>query len=150
MSTKNKTVQLKEKLSYSHKAGIFLISLSTLVLEYTLIRVLSVSLWYHFAFMIISVALLGFGISGVTILISDKINKAEINRYLTITSLLFSLSILVSFAVMNQIPFDPFSLLQDSIQFVYLPIYYLLITIPFFLAGLVIGQLFTRFRSDIN
>lgn len=39
--------------------GIFLIALSTLLLEFSLTRVLSVSLWYHFAFMVISVALLG-------------------------------------------------------------------------------------------
>jgi hypothetical protein len=149
MNAKDKAVK-KEILSYKHKAGIFLISLSTLLLEYTLIRVLSVSLWYHFAFMIISVALLGFGISGVTILISDKINKAEINRYLTITSFLYAISILISFSLMNRVPFDPFSLFEDSLQFVYLPIYYLLITLPFFLGGLVIGQLFTRFKSDIN
>ncbi len=151
METRKKTVQpIKEKLTYKHKAGIFLVSLSALLLEFTLIRVLSVSLWYHFAFMIISVALLGFGISGVTILVSDRINKANINTYLVITSFLYSVSILVSFYLMNLIPFEPFSLLEDKIQLLYLPIYYLLITLPFFFAGLIIGQLFTRFRSDIN
>jgi len=151
MDTKKKPVQqLRDKLTYKHKAGIFLVSLSALLLEFTLIRVLSVSLWYHFAFMIISVALLGFGISGVTILVSDRINKADINKYLVITSFLYAVSILVSFYFMNVVPFEPFSLLEDKIQFLYLPIYYLLITLPFFFAGLVIGQLFTRFRSDIN
>ena len=137
-------------LSVKHKIGILLISLSTLMLEFTLIRVLSVSLWYHFAFMIISIALLGFGISGVTIVISDKINKAEINTFLTVTSLLFSLSVLVSFLIINKIPFDPFSLFIDTSQLIYLPLYYLTITLPFFLAGLIIGQLFTRFKQEIN
>ena len=78
--------EIKKKISgsvnFKHKMGLLLISLSALMLEFTLIRVLSVSLWYHFAFMIISVALLGLGISGVTILLSDKINKAEINKFL--------------------------------------------------------------------
>lgn len=148
---RKKSSQLpEENLSFKHKLGILFISLSTLMLEFTLIRVLSVSLWYHFAFMIISIALLGFGISGVTIVISDKINKADINTFLTITSLLYSLSVLVSFIIINKIPFDPFSLFIDTTQLIYLPLYYLTITLPFFLAGLIIGQLFTRFKKDIN
>jgi spermidine synthase len=100
--------------------------------------------------MIISIALLGFGISGVTIVISDRINKADLNRFLTIVSMIYSCSILVSFAIINQIPFDPFSLLVEPIQFLYLPLYYILIVIPFFFAGLLVGQLFTRFKNDIR
>ncbi len=144
------TVSKKEVLTGKHKVGLLLVSLSVLMLEFTLIRVLSVSLWYHFAFMIISIALLGLGISGVTILISDRINKSEINGFLNITSLLYAVSIIVSFIAINKIPFDPFSLLTDSSQFLYLPVYYVLITLPFFLAGLIIGQLFTRFKQSIN
>lgn len=140
----------KEVLTSKHKIALLLVSLSVLMLEFTLIRVLSVSLWYHFAFMIISIALLGLGISGVTILISDRINKSEINSFLNITSLLYAVSIIVSFIAINKIPFDPFSLLTDSSQFLYLPVYYALITLPFFLAGLIIGQLFTRFKQSIN
>ena len=140
----------KETASLKHKIGILLISVSTLLLEFTLIRVLSVSLWYHFAFMIISIALLGFGISGVTIVISKRINKAELNTFLTFVSLLYSLSILVSFIILNKIPFDPFSLFIESSQLIYLPLYYLTITLPFFLAGLIIGQMFTRFKNEIN
>ena len=150
MSTKTKTAPKKEILNYKHKAGLLLVSLSVLMLEFTLIRVLSVSLWYHFAFMIISIALLGLGISGVTIIISKRINKAEINSFLSITALAFAVSVIVSFTAINKIPFDPFSLLVDSSQFLYLPLYYVLITLPFFLAGLIIGQLFTRFSKDIN
>lgn len=140
----------KESITGKHKIGLLLVSLSVLMLEFTLIRVLSVSLWYHFAFMIISIALLGLGISGVTIIISNRINKAEINSFLTITSLLYAISIIVSFTIINKIPFDPFSLFVDSSQFLYLPIYYVVITLPFFLAGLIIGQLFTRFKTSIN
>jgi hypothetical protein len=140
----------KEVLTFKHKMGLLLVSLSVLMLEFTLIRVLSVSLWYHFAFMIISIALLGLGVSGVTIILSRRINKAEINSFLSITSLLYAVSIILSFVAINKVPFDPFSLFVDSNQFLYLPIYYILITLPFFMAGLIIGQLFTRFNTSIN
>src|SRR4030095_10268216 len=103
------TPQRKDKLTYKHKLGLLLVSLSALMLEFTLIRVLSVSLWYHFAFMIISIALLGLGISGVTIILSRRIGRAEINSFLTMTSVLYALSIIISFTLINKIPFDPFS-----------------------------------------
>lgn len=147
---KDLTGSRKDVLTGKHKAALLLVSLSVLMLEFTLIRVLSVSLWYHFAFMIISIALLGLGISGVTIIISKRINSAEINSFLSLTSLLYAVSVILSFVLINKIPFDPFSLFIDSSQFLYLPVYYVLITLPFFLAGLIIGQLFTRFKSGIN
>ena len=50
-----------------HFAGLFLLSLATLLLEIALTRILSVSLWYHFGFLVISTALLGFGVSGMTL-----------------------------------------------------------------------------------
>ncbi len=50
-----------------HFVGLFLLSMATLLLELALTRVLSVSLRYHFGFLVISPALLGFGASGVTL-----------------------------------------------------------------------------------
>jgi spermidine synthase len=144
------TPSFRETLTGKHKIGILLVSLSTLMLEFTMIRVLSVSLWYHFAFMIISIALLGFGISGVTIAVSDKLNKANINNLLSLISVFYTVSILASFLLINRIPFDPFSMFVQPIQFAYLPLYYILIVLPFFFAGLIIGLLFTRFKQNIN
>ena len=54
-------------MSRRHYVGIFCISLATLLLELAFTRVLAVASWYHFAFLIISMALLGFGISGVVL-----------------------------------------------------------------------------------
>jgi hypothetical protein len=44
--------------------GVFLLSMASLAFEITLTRVFSVAQWYHFAFMTVSIALLGFGASG--------------------------------------------------------------------------------------
>jgi len=139
-----------EKIQTTYFVGIFLISLATLLLEFSMTRVLSVSLWYHFAFMIISVALLGFGVSGVVLTISKKISAIKTEKLLTILSMCFGVSVIACFLIINLIPFDPFSLLTDSLQFIYLPIYYLLITIPFFFSGLIISVLLTKFKSEVS
>jgi hypothetical protein len=100
--------------------------------------------------MVISVALLGFGVSGVVLSLNKKLNTINTDKLLSGLSILYGVSVILSFILMNKIPFDPFSLLTDSMQFVYLPVYYLLITIPFFFAGLIISVLLTRFKSDIS
>ena len=138
-----------EKMKPVYYAGIFLIALSTLLLEFSLTRVLSVSLWYHFAFMVISVALLGFGVSGVVLSLNKTLNSMETGKLLSFLSICYGASVIISFILMNKIPFDPFSLLTDTVQFLYLPLYYLLITIPFFFAGLIISILLSRFKTDI-
>jgi hypothetical protein len=139
-----------EKIKPVYYAGIFLIALSTLLLEFSLTRVLSVSLWYHFAFMVISVAMLGFGVSGVVLSLNKKLNTLESGKLLSVLSICYGASVIISFILMNKIPFDPFSLLTEPVQFLYLPLYYLLITIPFFFAGLIISLLISRFKENIS
>lgn len=45
--------------------GVFLISFSGLMLEITITRIFSTTIWYHYAFMAISVALFGWGLGGL-------------------------------------------------------------------------------------
>src|SRR5215467_6881630 len=49
------------------RLSVFLITLSGLILEVGLTRIYSASIWYHFAFVAISVALLGWGLGGFTV-----------------------------------------------------------------------------------
>lgn len=147
---KSPAVKKTESVKAYHYAGIFLIALSTLLLEFTLTRILSVSLWYNFAFMIISIALLGFGISGVVLSASKILKKLPADLILSGLSILYGISVILCFILMNMIPFDPFSLLSDTRQLFFLPLYYILITIPFFFAGLIISVLLTRFKSEVS
>ncbi|MGH9353680.1 MAG: hypothetical protein ACRD2G_16215, partial [Terriglobia bacterium] len=53
-------------------AGIGLVSFGTLILELSLTRLFSVILFYHFAFLAISIALLGLGTGGVLAYLERK------------------------------------------------------------------------------
>ncbi|HTQ80473.1 MAG TPA: hypothetical protein VMM92_10790, partial [Thermoanaerobaculia bacterium] len=44
--------------------GVGLVAMATLLFEVTLTRVFAVMMWHHFAYMIVSLALLGFGAAG--------------------------------------------------------------------------------------
>src|SRR5947207_819149 len=63
--------------AYSTKIAIFLITLSGLILEVGLTRIYSASIWYHFAFVAISVALLGWGLGGFTVHVWKGVRSRE-------------------------------------------------------------------------
>ncbi|HEY1893778.1 MAG TPA: hypothetical protein VGG52_04445 [Chthoniobacterales bacterium] len=135
----------------NYYAGIFLISLATLLLELSLTRVLSVALWYHFGFLVISTALLGFGAAGVLLTLWTGLReRVPLEGALATLSLLFGVVTILSFWVMQRIPFDPFSLLADRRQLLFMPLYYLAIASPFFCSGLTIALLLTRKVYDVN
>jgi hypothetical protein len=131
--------------------GLLLLSLATLLLELALTRVLSVSLWYHFGFLVISTALLGFGASGVTLALWMRLReRADLGRSLAACSLCFACSTLLSFWLMQRIPFDPFSIAVDRRQFLFMPIYLVVVALPFFCSGLGISLLLTRGASEVT
>lgn len=132
-------------------AGLFLLSLATLLLELALTRVLSVSLWYHFGFLVISTALLGFGASGVTLALWPGLReRKDLSLALGICALAFAVCVVLSFWLMQRVPFDPFSVAVDHRQFLFMPLYFLLVTLPFFCSGLAISLLLTRGSNEIN
>src|SRR5512145_1626179 len=77
------------------------------MLEISLTRVFSVSLWYQFGFMIISTALLGFGASGTYLAVKKGALTGDLRKKLATSATLYSLSILIAFALMTRIPLDP-------------------------------------------
>ena len=89
---------------------IFFVSLSSLAYEITLMRIFSISLWYHFAFMVISIAMLGIAASGTLLSVYPKLkDPSHIQSYI----LLFCISVPASYLLMNIVPFDPARISQD-------------------------------------
>ncbi len=146
-----KLQHLADGIHVRHLAGIFLLSLSTLLLELSLPRILSVTLWYHFSFLVISTALLGFGAAGVTLAVSDALRqRAPLNRSLGFVCIAFGITTLVSFWVLQHIPFDPLRLLSDGRQLLLMPVYYIVIATPFYCSGLAIALELTRGTRSTN
>jgi len=138
-------------IRWHHFTGITLLSFATLLLELSLTRVLSVSSWYHFGFLVISTALLGFGVSGVVLSLWKNLrDRVPLDAALSVISLIFGLVTLISFSLMQLIPFQPFELLNDHKQFIYMLLYYIALAAPFFCSGLAISLLLTRGGRAVN
>lgn len=134
---------------FEYLAGIFLISLGVLLFEISLTRIFSLVLFSNYAFMIISTALFGFGMSGVLLSIFPAfLEKFKTHRILFVCSILFSLSVLGCFLVINHIPLQMTNL-KDPENLMNLGIYYLALIVPFAFAGIIIATLFTLFTKDI-
>lgn len=148
---KTSTSDQMTEIQLPQYAGICLLSLATLLLELALTRVLSVANWYHFGFLVISTALLGFGAAGVLLSLWTKLREdIPLDRALVPIALLFGATTLASFWLMQHIPFNPFRLLLDPAQFAYTLLYYVVLAVPFFCSGLAISLLLSRGGREVN
>lgn len=131
--------------------GIFLISAATLLLELSLTRVLSIAFFYHFGFLVISTALLGFGISGTILsILKEKFDKLNIDKLLFWLSIGFSIATLSSYLLCQSLDFNPFQLFSSAGQAFLFPVYNLILASPFFFTGLIISLLFTYQSEKIS
>jgi len=119
---------------------VFLTSMAALAFQVLLIRIFSISLWYHFAFMIISIAMLGLAAGGTALSLYPRLQ--ELNRIGSYT-LCLGIAIPVAFLAANLIPFDPVRLSWEKSEILYLGLYYLVLAMPFFFTGLIIATAFT-------
>ncbi|MFC1531948.1 SAM-dependent methyltransferase [Thermodesulfobacteriota bacterium] len=125
-------------------------SITVLAYEILLMRLLSISLWHHFAYMVISMALLGFGASGsILFLLFDQI-KRNLNGWLILLSSVASVSFSFTFSLSQRIGLDPLQLIWQPVQWVYMLVTYLLMTIPFIFAGGIIGIILTGAAARVD
>ena len=130
--------------------SVLLVSLSAVSTEIIFMRLTSISVWYHFAYMIISMALLGYGASGVFLTILRRHLSAKRGLWIPLIPLLLSLFIPLSFRLGQEIGFDPFLMMWDVREFFKLFSRYLLMTIPFFLAGSFTGLCVTLYSDKVG
>ena len=123
--------------------AVFLMSLSSLAFEVLLTRVFAISQWNHLAFMVISIALMGFAGAGTFLNILTARDRRRTGSLASaeapaILSLIYAAAVILAFWILNHLPLDYFRLPVEPVQIFYLLVAYGLLAIPFFFAGLVI------------
>jgi predicted membrane-bound spermidine synthase len=117
--------------------GIFLVTLSGLMFEIGLTRIFSATIWYHYAFVAISVALLGWGLGGFALhLLRRRIGFSR--ERAALLALLYGLSIPAALWLVVRTP-----MLPSRLAF-----YFLVALVPFFLAGMALAMLFALGREE--
>lgn len=128
-------------------AGLALTSFAALLLELALTRLFSVVLFYHFAFLAISIALLGLGAGGVFAYLLKPRLAATDTR--TLAARLCMTNSVVVLVVLEIVLHVPVALQVSWGNFARLTVLYLSAAIPFFLTGLLFAVVFARETNRI-
>jgi hypothetical protein len=118
------------------RGAVFLITLSGLVFEIGLTRIYSATIWYHFAFVAISMALLGWGLGGLAVHLLKPSWPPSIEKAAAFT-LLYGLAIPGCLWVLVKYPFELSRL----------PLYFITPLVPFFLGGMALSMIFDLNRN---
>jgi hypothetical protein len=133
-------------------ASLTLLSAAIIAFQLSLMQILSITQWYHFAYMVISVAMLGFGAAGTVLAIFR--NRLLQNAVRVVPMLMFlcgiSMVCVVPASQLQFFRFDSFLVFSESSHVLKLVLTYLLFFIPFFFGALAIGIVFTKHVSQIS
>jgi hypothetical protein len=129
-------------------AGVFCISSALLMTELALTRIFSVTMYYHFAFLAISIALFGLSASGVTLYVLRRtLQRFETRELLAALALVHATATVVAL----------FALVRLRVGLTYSPenlvlmlLIYALAALPFFTGGAVVSLAFARLTARIN
>lgn len=129
-------------------AGVFLVTLSVLMMELAVTRLFSATMYYHYAFLAISLALFGSAASGVFIyLVQRRLPAERTGVWLGVASVLMALSIPLALYVIlgERLSSDP----SRSGEYLRLFRIYAATALPFFFGGCAVTLAITRYAHDI-
>lgn len=130
--------------------AVALVSGAALAYEILLMRLFSIILWHHFAYMIISLALLGWGASGALLTLAQRAVQQRFAPLFCAAAAAFGLTAIGCFALAQRVPFNPLEILWDPRQPAYLLAVYLLLLLPFMCAGACVCMALSRFRGEVS
>lgn len=130
--------------------GISLTALTTLMLELTLARVFDVILVPNVAYVVITCAVFAYGLAGLYVAVRPRAAAGN-PWFLPGLAAANAAGTLVLLPLSNRLPFD-FSRIGDAPlqQLVAFGLLYLALVVPFFLSGVILTSLFSRYAADIR
>ena len=129
---------------------IFAVTFSTMLVEVLLTRVFSVIYFGQFAFLIISLALFGYGLSGVYLAVRKVTKQANQAARLARFLLCFTISLPLAYKATLVLSIDFLRLFNPFSNFLYLVLNFLVLLVPFFFGGVVLALIFSNFSEQIG
>ena len=128
--------------------GVGAVAGAILMVELALTRIFSVTMYYHFAFLAISIALFGLSASGVYVYVMRRtFDRRSTASLLTQHSLLFAVSTVLALAALVRIRVGLNYSHENLVKMIAI---YLLAALPFFSGGAVISLAITRLKKQVN
>src|SRR5713226_9660981 len=134
-------------LDRSSFLAVALLSGAALAYEILLIRLFSIVDWYHFAFLVISLALLGYGASGTLLALFRDLLLRRFSAVAAAGAATFGLAAVGAFLISQRIDYNSLEIIWSRRQLGLLFLLYLLFAVPFFCAATSIGLALTQFAE---
>jgi spermidine synthase len=119
-------------------SAVALVSAGSLAFEILLVRIFAIEHFYHFAYMAVGVAMLGFGATGTVVALMRHPSSTRMRRLFVWSCGLTAASFVLVPIVVQEVSVDPTQLAWDRRQWLTLALVYLLLALPFGLAALAI------------
>src|SRR5688500_17716035 len=139
---------------YRHRlmAAMALLSIALIAYQVAVIQLLSYVQWYHYASMVISIALLGFGAAGTLLSLKRdwllKHSDTLLPLLMTFCGLMMVAGVELSHSSFAR--FDSYLLFTDRLQWLKLLVNSLLYFTPFLLGALALGMVFIKYVHEIG
>ena len=121
--------------------GLGLIAAATLTAEVALTRLLSAGLFHHFAFVVVSTAMFGTAAGGLAVVLSGSRTLERLDANAAWACLGFAVGLPALFALSQSIPLEPLALASAPLQWFWLGLVFVLLALPFALAGHVVASI---------
>ncbi|MBW1945342.1 MAG: hypothetical protein JRJ51_21280, partial [Deltaproteobacteria bacterium] len=133
----------KSRMGPSHGLLLWATSASVLAYEILLMRMLSIGQWHHVVYMVISMALLGYGAAGALLFLFMGQIKKRMDFCLITLAGATAVSFSLAFGLSQRVGLDPFQLVWQVSQWWNLLLTYVIMALPFLFAGGVVAIILT-------
>ena len=130
--------------------AVALLSAAVIGYEILLTRLFSIIQWHHFAYMVISLALLGFGAAGTFVMLARRWLERHFSAAFGAGAAAFGVLAFGCFAIAQRIPFNALEIAWGGWQLVWLLVLYVLLALPFFFAASAICLAFLHFKERLG
>ncbi|MGW8273253.1 MAG: hypothetical protein ACWGN7_07685, partial [Thermodesulfovibrionales bacterium] len=138
-----------QRLGVGGALSLFLVSASVISLQVILMRSLSITRYHHYSYMVISIALLGFGLSGTFLTFTIRSLKRRFQWYSSLLIGLYAISVPAAYYLSEAVPIDTQYVLFSVRQLMMLLVCDVLLMIPFFISGVIIGLALAVLSDDV-
>ena len=130
--------------------SLFFLSIALIAYELDVMRVFSLTSWSSFGSMVISIALLGYGVAGTLLTFLQKRFRENASSWLQATALCLGPVMALGYIAAQYVPFNPVFLVSEKTQILWIGVYYILYALPFFVGAMFIGIAFTVIPQKVH
>ncbi len=136
--------------SRSRFFALFLLSTALIMYEIAAMRMFAVTSWSNFGSLVISTALLGFGLAGTLLTFIGKQVQRSAPAWLYWSATIFMPALALAHIIGQRIPFNPIFIGSDATQLLWIGLYYVVYGVPFFFGAFFIGIAFLDHEGKIH